>query len=595
MKTTRTDHMNEFIDFISWQKALFILLLLFVLTYLLPLNFRPIFTPDEVRYGEIAREMLVSGNWVVPRFIDFRYFEKPPLGHWLNAISLSFFGNTPFGVRFASALSSGLAALSLFFLILKTTQRVYPALLASVIYLTFLQVFIIGTLSTLDAMLSLWLTLAMIAFFLGEIHLVSKIKAYALLGFFCGMAFLTKGFLALAVPVLVIVPYMLWQNRFLELLRHSWIPILVAAMVILPWGILIHLQENDFWRYFFWEEHIKRFTAENAHHSEPFWFFIPVLLLFSLPWTLLSPIALERLLTHQRSLLTQPSSDSENFEVRLRQYALLWFIMPFIFFSISKGKLPTYILPCFAPLGLLLALGFEGAYGLRKLSQTWIQRAFEIFSSLVNIIVSLVLVISIIAIQWFNDWFNIARPIFSSETPDSLNKTIMLIISFTAWGILSWWFISLKQKHSRWKPFIIALVPVMMMFLLPLALPDRILHTKSPSHFMAQQQKYVQADTVLIAEHVMMGTVSWFYQRNDVYLLGGKGELKYGLDYSDAAQRHLSYEKVKSFIRQKRQFQTVMFFDKSSSVEILDSLPKPDQVKTEGKFILRLYLPLKKP
>ena len=195
MKTTCTDNMNGYVDFISWQKALFILLALFILTYIIPLNFRPILIPDEVRYGEIAREMLTSGNWIVPHFIGFRYFEKPPMGHWLNAISLFFFDNTPIGVRFASALSTGLTALSIFFLLLKTTQRVYPALLASMIYLTFLQVFIIGTLSTLDAMLTLWLTLAMISFFLGEMQLVSKFKAYGLLGFFCGMAFLSKGFL----------------------------------------------------------------------------------------------------------------------------------------------------------------------------------------------------------------------------------------------------------------------------------------------------------------------------------------------------------------------------------------------------------------
>ncbi len=574
---------NHYTDFISWQKSLFILLVLFILSYLLPLNLRPVFIPDEVRYGEISREMLASGNWLVPHFIGFRYFEKPPMGYWLNALSLFLFDQNGFSVRFASAISSGLTALSLFFLVLKTTQRTYPALLASVIYLTFFQVFIIGTLSTLDAMLSLWLTLAMIAFFLAEIQLVSQVKAYILLGFFCAMAFLSKGFLALAIPVIVIVPYMFWQKRFLELLRHSWIPILTAALVIMPWAVLIHLQESDFWHYFFWEEHIKRFTADNAHHGEPFWFFIPVLLIFSLPWTTLAPVAFGRLLTKKKSV----SSQAVDVETRLQHYALLWLIIPFIFFSISKGKLPTYILPCYAPLGVLLALGFEQTYGLKNTVRTITQKILEISTAAAHIIFSIVLVIAIIAVQWFA----VSQPLYSLEAENSSLKTLLLIIIFAAWGVASWWFISPHLKQSHWKPFIIALLPLMMTLLLPAVLPDKILHSRAPGHFMAEQKKYLQTDTVLIAEHAMMGAVSWFYQRDDVYLSGGTGEFTYGLNYSDAAARNISYKQLKTFITQKRQLQTVMFFDKTSSSDAVTYLPEANQIHTEGKFIVYIYFP----
>ena len=114
-----THYTDDYTDFISWQKSLFILLALFILSYLLPLNLRPVFIPDEVRYGEISREILSSGNWLVPHFIGFRYFEKPPMGYWLNALSLFLFDQNGFSVRFASAISSGLTALSLFFWFLK--------------------------------------------------------------------------------------------------------------------------------------------------------------------------------------------------------------------------------------------------------------------------------------------------------------------------------------------------------------------------------------------------------------------------------------------------------------------------------------------
>ncbi|MCU7966615.1 MAG: hypothetical protein KZQ74_05365, partial [gamma proteobacterium symbiont of Bathyaustriella thionipta] len=130
--TKNIEHDAEnYIDFITWQKSLYILSTLFLIVYILPLGVRPLFTPDEVRYGGIAREMLVSGDWIVPHFLGFRYFEKPPMGYWMNALSLLAFGDTAFGVRFSSAISTGMTAFAIFFLTLKTCRRVYPALLSS--------------------------------------------------------------------------------------------------------------------------------------------------------------------------------------------------------------------------------------------------------------------------------------------------------------------------------------------------------------------------------------------------------------------------------------------------------------------------------
>ena len=88
---------------------------LFVLLYLAFLGMRPMMIPDEVRYGEIPREMIATGNWIVPRLNGLLYFEKPPFGHWMNALSLMIFGETPFAVRFASSISAGASACLVFF------------------------------------------------------------------------------------------------------------------------------------------------------------------------------------------------------------------------------------------------------------------------------------------------------------------------------------------------------------------------------------------------------------------------------------------------------------------------------------------------
>ena len=77
------------------RKTVFLLLLGFILVYLLPLGFRPMVVPDEVRYGEISREMIATGDWIVPRLNGLRYFEKPVMGYWLNGLSMLALGPLP--------------------------------------------------------------------------------------------------------------------------------------------------------------------------------------------------------------------------------------------------------------------------------------------------------------------------------------------------------------------------------------------------------------------------------------------------------------------------------------------------------------------
>ena len=95
-------------------------------------------------------------------------------------------------------------------------------------------------------------------------------------GVAAGCAFLTKGFLAFAFLFAAGVPFMLWERRTGKLLRLAWLPLLTMALVALPWCVMIHRREPDFWPQFFWEQRVRRFLGGgHAQHAEPFWFFIP--------------------------------------------------------------------------------------------------------------------------------------------------------------------------------------------------------------------------------------------------------------------------------------------------------------------------------
>ncbi len=116
------------------------------------------------------------------------------------------------------------------------------------------------------------------------------------------MGLMTKGFLALMLPVLIALPYMIWQRRFGELVRYGLVAVAVAALVSVPWALAVHYREPDFWRFFFWHEHIRRFAAgEDAQHARPWWFYLPLLFASTLPWALLLPSTLLRTWRETRS------------------------------------------------------------------------------------------------------------------------------------------------------------------------------------------------------------------------------------------------------------------------------------------------------
>ena len=147
------------------RKSYIVIIGIFLLLYILPLGIRPIIIPDESRYAEIPREMIASGDWIVPRLNGLRYFEKPVMGYWLNALSIKLFGENAFAVRFPSAAATGLSAFMVFLLIRRFSGGTTAATQAALIFLTSFIVFGIGTFNILDSMLAMFVTASMTSFF----------------------------------------------------------------------------------------------------------------------------------------------------------------------------------------------------------------------------------------------------------------------------------------------------------------------------------------------------------------------------------------------------------------------------------------------
>jgi len=536
---------------------------LLLLLYIAPLGLRPIIIPDESRYAEIPREMIASGDWIVPHLNGLRYFEKPVLGYWINAASMLLFGENAFAIRLPSALAAGLSSLILFFMVRRFVGRDSIGILASAVFLTCLEVVGVGTFSVLDTMLALFTTGMMATFFFAHMEeMPGKRRAFlALSGIFCGLAFLTKGFIAVVMPLAAIVPFMVWERRWSDLFQTCWIPIVAAVLVSLPWAVMIHIREPDFWHFFFWNEHIRRFMAGNAQHMESFWYFLRLLPGAVLPWTFLIPAAVFGL----------KSFGSEN---KLIRFAICWFIFPFLFFSVSNGKLLTYILPCFPPVAILMAVGLHNYLKEGK------KKAFTAGALSLGAVLT-VLAVTLIVLQVWG--FHDLKP---------YSKTWQWVLAVT--GLLSWMVLLLASRASHWsqKVMYFAAAPVLLMITAPLLLPDGVAEHKAPGEFLLRHAHRIRPAGLVVSDEDPLGAVCWFYKRSDVYLLGGAGELDYGLGYNDLKHRMLNLARFRALISKNHGSGTATLIARAKNYQDWkQDLPEPCFEDTSGDngFVFAQY------
>ena len=311
------------------------------------LEYRTLVKPDEGRYAEIPREMVKSGDWTTPRLNELKYFEKPPLQYWATAVAYTMFGEH----QWTSRLWAGLTGFAGIFLVWFAGLRLFgreAADYAAMLLGSSLLYVLIGHINTLDMGVTFFITLGIFALLLGQSETVEKKRRNWMLLAWAGMALavLSKGLMGLILPGTAVLIYCALQRDLTVLKRMHWLPgLAVFLLIVTPWFYLVMKANPEFFEKFFIYEHYTRFITKDLGRYQPWYYFVPILLSGALPWTVLM---FDSVLRAWRGGGRAGKAFSPE------RFLMIWAVFIYLFFSVSGSKLPSYLLPMFPALALLM-------------------------------------------------------------------------------------------------------------------------------------------------------------------------------------------------------------------------------------------------
>ena len=331
------------------RTTILLLVLALALIWFVPLGWRHLLPSDEGRYAEMAREMFLTGDWITPRYNGYKYFEKPPLQTWANALTFAWFGIGEWQARFYTALTGFAGVLLIGF----TGARVFNAatgVFAAIVLATSPYWNLMGHFNTLDMGLSSWMELTLCALLLaqrpnlptGQVRLWMWICWASM-----ALSVLSKGLVGVILPGAVLVLYTLIARDWAVWKRlHLIGGLILFFAIVTPWFVLVQQRNPEFLNFFFIVQQFKRYLTPEQNRPGAFYYFVPVILVGFLPWLSVSVQSIR----HALRLPRQPNGFSPV------AMLLVWTVFIFLFFSASHSKLLSYTLPIAPALALVIGM-----------------------------------------------------------------------------------------------------------------------------------------------------------------------------------------------------------------------------------------------
>jgi 4-amino-4-deoxy-L-arabinose transferase-like glycosyltransferase len=338
----------------SWLTDILLLAVLLTVFYFTWLGSYPLFTPDEGRYSEVAREMLLSGDYVTPRVNGVAFLDKPALYYWLQASSMHAFGINEWAIRFFPALF-GIAGCLLSYVAGRTLFNRRTGVLAASMLATSPIYFCCAHYANLDLEVAVLISTALLLFLMAALGTRYRFLLFTGAYIFTGLAFLTKGLIAIAFPGMIAGLWIFMLRRWRLIIdMHLILGIFIIAAIAGPWFVLVQRANPEFLHFFFVTQQVTRFlSAAEFNNPTPIWFYLPVVFAGFLPWSgFLIQSLYTAVYTSKRAIASHAAE----------LFLMLWAGVIFIFFSIPHSKTISYILPVLPPLALLTARYFDARW-----------------------------------------------------------------------------------------------------------------------------------------------------------------------------------------------------------------------------------------
>jgi 4-amino-4-deoxy-L-arabinose transferase-like glycosyltransferase len=460
------------------------------------LQVRPMFDPDEGRYAEIPREMAATGDWLTPRFDGLKYFEKPPLQYWASAAAYSVFGVSEWTSRLWT-VGLAFACLPMVF---GWTRRLYGrnAALAAVVALCVSPYFgIVGHLDLLDAGFSFWLTGAVFAFTLAQTAEVGsrEERRWMLIAWVAAaLAILSKGIVVGVLTGASLVVYSCIERDIRPWKRlHAAVGVPLFLLVGAPWFIAVSIRNPDFPEFFFIHEHFARFLTTVHQRVEPWWFFLPPLLLGVLPWG-------RGLVGGAVRAWRDPGPTPQFKPLR---FLLIFAVFTLVFFSASGSKLAPYIQPMFPPLAAVVGVFVADRAG-----------SLRSMAVITAILVTLVCVGVLIYSALHNSFIPQAATVWAA-----IAVVAMLVAVFASWH---------KERTAAIAPAVVVAAAAAFAWQSFMTALGIVPPARSARDLVAAVKPYVHPQTALYSVGQYRETISPYLQRT-LTVVEFEGELEFGL------------------------------------------------------------------